>query len=186
MRTSSVGKTTSDLVRASIHRSLWPRPRGTAEPSDRSHGRESGVTLLEMMIVATLVALVAGLSYPSMSSGLETLRLRSTADSISSLLSTSVERADRRQQPVEIQIRIGEGILIARAADMGFMRQVQVPKPLLITDILPHVPANLEGSRRVIIYPGGGAPRIGIEISTPNGRKRVVSIDAITGAAQSK
>src|SRR5947208_1406758 len=51
---------------------------------------QAGVTLIEMMIVVTLIALVAGLSYPSLSSGLETLRLRSASDAIVALLNTSV------------------------------------------------------------------------------------------------
>lgn len=148
--------------------------------------RERGVTLIEMMIVVTLVALVAGLSYPSISSGIETLRLRAAGDAVVGLFNTSVARADQRQQPVEIQILQREGVLTARSADMGFTRRVEIAKPLVITDIVPHVPANVEDLRRVIIYPGGGAPRIGVEISTPQGRKRVISIDPITGAAQSK
>jgi prepilin-type N-terminal cleavage/methylation domain-containing protein len=147
---------------------------------------EAGVTLIEMLIVVTLVALMAGLSYPSVSSGLETLRLRSTSDAIVGLLDTSVERATRRQQPVEIQISQKDGTLVARSADAQFSRRVDIPKPLAITDILPHVPADAGDARRVIIYPGGAAPRIGIELSTPSGRKRTVQVDPITGVAQAQ
>jgi prepilin-type N-terminal cleavage/methylation domain-containing protein len=145
---------------------------------------QAGVTLIEMMIVVTLIALVAGLSYPTVSSGLETLRLRSASDAIVALLNTSVERADRRQQAVEIQIT--PGFVIARSADGAFNRRIDIAQPIRITDILPHVPASSDDTRRILVYPGGSPPRIGIELSTVAGRKRLVSIDPITGVTQAK
>jgi len=172
MPTWSVGKTIS--VR------LVQRSRDSVR-------QQAGVTLVEMMIVVTLVALVAGLTYPSLSSGLETLRLRAASDSVVSLLNTSLERAERRQQAVEIQIWPKEGVLQARSADLGFTRRLEIPQPLRITDIVPHLPNNSDDAmRRVIVYPGGAAPGLGIEISTPAGRKRMVSVDPITGVPQAQ
>jgi prepilin-type N-terminal cleavage/methylation domain-containing protein len=152
----------------------------------RVRAPQAGVTLVEMMIVVTLIALVAGLSYPSVASGLDTLRLRSASDAVVTLLNTSLDRAERRQQAVEIQIRAREGTLVARSADMGFVRHVQIPEPLRITDILPHIPTNGDEARRVLLYPGGAVPRIGIELSTPQGRKRTVTVDPITGVPQAQ
>jgi prepilin-type N-terminal cleavage/methylation domain-containing protein len=149
---------------------------------------EAGVTLIEMMIVATLIALVAGISYPAVASGLETLRLRSASDSIVGFLNTALDRADRRQQAVQIQIWAREGILVARSADLGFVRRLEIAEPLHITDILPHVPVpqNPGDARNIIVYPGGAVPRIGIELSTPQGRKRLVGIDPITGVPRAQ
>jgi len=63
---------------------------------------ESGVTLIEALIVVALIALIAGLSYPAVSSGLDTLRLRSTSDAMVSFLNIALDHADRRQQAVEV------------------------------------------------------------------------------------
>jgi len=171
MRMSSVGRTTE----------FTPSRKAGVKS-------EAGITLLEMLIVATLIALVAGISYPAMSSGLETLRLRSASDSIVALLNTSLERADRRQQAVQIQIWTKEGVLAARSADLGFVRRVEIAAPLRITDILPHlpVPPNPDEARIIVLYPGGAVPRIGIELSTPQGRKRLVTVDPITGVSQAQ
>src|SRR5689334_21862186 len=66
--------------------------------------RQSGVTLLELMVVVTLIAIVAGLSYPAAAAGVDSLRLRSAADRVVAFLDTSIERAERRQQVMEIRI----------------------------------------------------------------------------------
>jgi hypothetical protein len=138
-----------------------------------------------MLIVMTLIALVAGLSYPSLSSGIETLRLRAASDSVVSLFNTCVERADRRQQAVEIQIWPHEGVITARSADAVFQRRLEITQPLRISDVVPHV-TGPDDMRRILIYPGGSAPHIAIEISTAQGRKRLVSIDPITGVPQAQ
>ena len=43
---------------------------------------ERGVTLLEMLIVVALMGLIAGLSYPSVAAGLDTLRMRTASDQV--------------------------------------------------------------------------------------------------------
>lgn len=139
-----------------------------------------------MLIVVTLIALVAGLSFPSVASGIESLRLRSASDSIVSLLNTALDRADRRQQAVEITISPRGNSIVARSADLGFTRRVDLQEPLHISAVLPAAEVDPAESRRFLIYPGGAVPRIGIEISNRSGRKRTVSVDPITGVPQAK
>jgi prepilin-type N-terminal cleavage/methylation domain-containing protein len=145
---------------------------------------ERGVTLIEAMIVMALIALMAGLSYPAVSSGLDTLRLRSTSDAIVSFLNIALDHADRRQQAVEVIISPRENLLLSRTADLGFTRRLEIPAQIRIVSVQPPLPnaLDLEEPRRFLLYPGGSAPRIGIEISTLQGRKRLVSIDPVTGS----
>ncbi len=137
-----------------------------------------------MLIVVTLIALVSGLSYPSIASGLGTLRLRSTSDAIVSLLNTAIERADRRQQVVEIWISTRDNVMIARSADSGFVRRLDVQDPIHITEILPAIQAPPDEPRRFLLYPGGAVPRIAVAISNKEGRRRLVSVDPITGTPE--
>jgi len=140
------------------------------------------------MIVVTLIALIAGLSYPSIASGLQSLRLRSASDSIVALLNTALDRADRRQQAVEIWISPAENAIAARSSDNGFNRRVDLQDQVRIAAILP-APAGEaipNQPRRFIIYPGGAVPRISIELATNDGRKRTVNIDPITGVPQAR
>src|SRR3979411_2322862 len=90
--------------------------------------RQRGVTLLELLIVMTLIALIAGISFPSVASGIDSLRLRSTGDQIVAFLNMSLDRADRRQQAVEIVVSPEENAFVARSSDLGFTRRLDVPE----------------------------------------------------------
>src|ERR1700704_3342429 len=78
------------------------RRRGPGRRCARSN--ESGVTLIELLIVLTLIALVTGISYPSAASSVESLRLRSVSDQVVSFLNTAIDRAGRREQVIEVWI----------------------------------------------------------------------------------
>jgi prepilin-type N-terminal cleavage/methylation domain-containing protein len=147
----------------------------------RKRSRRAGVTLIEMMIVVTIIALVAGLTYPSIAAGFDSLRLRSASNSIVSFLDTALDRADRRQQVVEIRISPRENALIARSADLGFVRRLDIPDGIHIAAVTPAVEGEPDGPRRFLVYPGGAVPRIGIELINQEGRHRSVSIDPVTG-----
>lgn len=143
--------------------------------------KRRGVTLLELLIVMTLIALVVGVSYPSATAGIESLRLRSVSDTVVSFLNTAVDRAARRQQVIEIWISPKENVLIARSPDLAFSRRLDIPESFRITSVLPRAQVNPNEPRRFLLYPGGTAPRMGIEISSTAGRKRWVSMDPFTG-----
>ncbi len=143
-----------------------------------------GVTLLEALIVVALVAMIAGLSYPSIGAGLDTLRLRATSDSIVSFLNIALDHADRRQQAVEVIVSPRENLLLSRTADLGFLRRLEIPPQLRIVSVQPVLPTLTDPlePRRFLLYPGGSVPRIGIELGTPQGRRRIVSVDPVTGS----
>jgi prepilin-type N-terminal cleavage/methylation domain-containing protein len=150
--------------------------------------KQRGVTLLELLIVVTLIALVAGVSYPSVNSGLDSMRLRSASDAVAAFLTTAVDRAGRRQQAIEIVISPRENVLLARTADQTFLRRVEMPDSVRIVTVAPPVPEALapDVPRRFLVYPGGAAPRIGVEIASSSGRRWTVSLDPITGIARSE
>ena len=146
--------------------------------------RRRGITLIEMLIVMAIVALIAGMSYPSLSAGLDSLRLRSTSDAMIGFLNTALARADTRQQVVEIVISAQNGTLTAMSADHGFQKRLEIASPIKILSVTPALAADAEDqnqARRFLVYPGGAVPQIAIEIGNAEGRKRVVSIDPVTG-----
>jgi prepilin-type N-terminal cleavage/methylation domain-containing protein len=140
----------------------------------------SGVTLIELLIVLTLIALVTGISYPSAAAGVESLRLRSVTDQVVNFLNTAIDRAGRREQVIEVWIAPKDNVLIARSPDLAFSRRLDLPDGYYIVSVLPAAEVDPNQPRRFLMYPGGTIPRIGIEIANRAGTKRVVSVDPFT------
>ncbi len=64
----------------------------------------AGVTLIEMVVVVALISLMVGISYPALTSGIDSLRLNAATNGVVSFLDYGLSRAERRQQVVEIII----------------------------------------------------------------------------------
>lgn len=140
-----------------------------------------GVTLIEMLIVVALVGLLVGITFPAVSSGIDTLRLNSATDSVVGLFNEAVIRADRRQQVVELTISRTDRTLSLRSTEPGFERKVELPQGVSILSILPEPPRPEDGPRQFLLYPGGAVPRLGIEIVNERNVRRIVRLDPITG-----
>jgi prepilin-type N-terminal cleavage/methylation domain-containing protein len=149
--------------------------------------REAGVTLVEMMIVVAIVGLLAAISYPSAAAGIDSLRLRSASNEVVTFLNAALEQASRHQQVVELRISPKENAMAARSADSTFVRSAAIAEPVRILSVQPVLEngAGVGETRRFLLYPGGAVPRIGVEIGTRDGRKRMVSVDPITGVPRS-
>jgi hypothetical protein len=139
--------------------------------------------LIEMLIVMGLLAVVTGISYPSLSAGLTSLRLRSSANSIATFLTGAVDRAERSQQAVQVIIYPKESVITAISSDSSFQKKLELGDGISIVNVLPAlVSSNGEPVRRTfVIYPGGPAPRIGIEIAGSPTAHRIVALDPLTG-----
>jgi prepilin-type N-terminal cleavage/methylation domain-containing protein len=146
---------------------------------------ESGVTLIEMIVVVALIGLMAAIAFPAVASGLDSIRLNSASDSIVSFLNAALDRAERRQEGVEMTISITEDTIVMRTVDPGFVRTAGLPQDVDIVAIHPALPNGYEETARTFyLYPGGSIPRIGIEIANKRGMRRIVRVDPITGVPQ--
>jgi len=141
-----------------------------------------------------LIAVIAAVSYPTASAGLDSLRLRSAADRVMSLLNLALDRAERVQQVVEIRISPEENAISARSVDLSLNRTLELEMPVRIASVgsslagpFPQGDAGPPGQqRRFLLYPGGTPPRISIELETKDGHKRRVSVDPVTGMLRSE
>lgn len=151
----------------------------------RRRRTQSGLTLMEMLIVVAIIGVMIGVAFPSITAGIETLRLRSATDEIVSVFNSAMNRADRRQIVVEVVIERVAGRLVFASADPGYRRELTMPDGVTIERVLPVIP-NLDENlpRQFLIHPGGTVPRIGLELKNRRNVRRVVSVDPITGAAQ--
>jgi prepilin-type N-terminal cleavage/methylation domain-containing protein len=139
--------------------------------SQKCVGPRSGVTLVEMMIVVAIVGAMVTIALPAFSSGLDNLRLSQAADSVAALMNGGLNRAERRQQAIELSISPRENLMMLRSADNTFVRRLELPDGV-----------RVEGdARRILLLPGATAPRIGVQLANQRGARRIVSVDPITG-----
>jgi len=145
--------------------------------------RERGVTLIELLVVVTIAALLVGISFPAVTSGLDSLRLNSAANGIVSFLNLGLSRAQRREQVVEVTISKTDNSLTMRSSDPGFNRRFAMPEGVTITRIMPELPDEIEASRIFMLYPGGTVPPFGVVLINRRNVERMVQVDAMTGVA---
>jgi Tfp pilus assembly protein FimT len=151
---------------------------------NRSNGFRAGVTLVEMMLVVGIVALIVGISLPAVTAGLESIRLRSATDGVASFLNGALNRAERRQEPVELIISAKDNMIALRSADGSIYRRFDLTGGVFIQDIQPGSPEINEQPRHFVVLPGGTPPGVSIELANRRGQVRRVRVDPITGAPE--
>ena len=144
----------------------------------------AGITLIEMMVVVAIIAVIAGISFPSVTAGLDTLRLAQTTDGIATFFNTALTYAEKRQQVMEIVISASEKKLSAHSADSAWTRSFALPPGITVERVLPEAAADSAGARSFFVYPGGSVPRMGVEVASARGAVRTVRVDPISGVAQ--
>ena len=136
-------------------------------------GNKRGVTLLEMMIVVTIIGVIAGISFPALTSGLAGVRLSSAAGSTASFLTSAMNTVERREQAAAIVITPKENQIAIFTAASGEKPANRLTMPTGIT---------IEGDepRRVLLFPGGAFPKLALVLKSEKGGKRSVEIDPVT------
>jgi prepilin-type N-terminal cleavage/methylation domain-containing protein len=136
-----------------------------------------GVTLLEMMIVVTIIAIVAGVSVPSLTAGLDSLRLTTASGSAASFLTAAMNRVERREEPAAIVVTPAQNLLAVYTAKSGDTPVNRLDLPAGI-----HIDAFPDGadSRRWLLFPGGTMPAVALVLHNDKGARRWIHIDPIT------
>lgn len=144
-----------------------------------------GVTLIEMMIVVTIISLIAGLTYPSITSGLDSLRLNAASRSIVSFFNSGLNRAERRQQAIQITINKPGNFLFMRSTDPSFGQRLALPDGVVILKVLPEQQQTDDSvPRTFMLYPGGTVPPFGVLLQNRRNVIRLVQVDPMTGVPE--
>lgn len=131
-----------------------------------------------------LIAIMAGISYPSITSGIDSLRLNAATQSVVSFLNSGLNRAERRQQAMEVTVDRTDNVLYLRSVDPSFVRTLNLPEGITIAKVLPEIPDQDSPTRVFMLYPGGTAPRIGVLLVNRRKVERLVEVDPMTGVPQ--
>jgi len=156
-------------------------PRGALAPPRRL---SRGVTLMELLVVLAIIALIVGISFPSTIAGMENLRLAAGARSVAAFMNVAANRAQRRQQAIELSISVKENAVTMRSPDAAFLKNLALPKGIVVRAVWPALAEPSDEPRRFLFQPGGVPPRIGIEIANRRGARRIVRLNPITGVTE--
>lgn len=126
------------------------------------------------MIVVMIIAVIAGVSFPALTSGLSSVRLASASGSAASFLTAAMNRVDRRELAAAIVITPKENELAVYTAASGDKAEstLRMPQGIAIEGDEP---------RRFLLQPGGSFPRITLVLRSDKGSRRSVRIDPATG-----
>lgn len=153
--------------------------------TNRRQRLQAGVTLIEMMVVVGILAIFAGLSFPSFTSGLDGLRLRNASDTVAAAINSAVNGAERRQLPVQIALQPALNRIVLRAAGSRADRIFDLPPGIRIRRILPALFLDeARKDRYLIVYPNGAPPQLIVELENSRGSLRQIKLDPITSVAQ--
>jgi prepilin-type N-terminal cleavage/methylation domain-containing protein len=162
-------------------------PRGRPVSKRFAHGwpaagNRRGVTLVEMLIVVSIIGLIVAVSFPAFSAGIDSVRMSSATGMVSSFLNSAVNRAERRQQAVELIVTPKENLMTMYTNEPGFERKLRMPDGISIQAVLPAFDDEAPDSpRQLVLLPGATAPGIGILLANQHGSRRIVRLDPMTG-----
>jgi prepilin-type N-terminal cleavage/methylation domain-containing protein len=140
-----------------------------------------GITLLELMVVMAIIALIAGISYPGVSRGLDGIRLRTASDDVASFLSQAMSRVERTESPLELRFLKPHGS-IEMAGPATPMKTLTLPDGIALAEVYP-VPPGDPAETNVLLLPGATFPRLVVELVARNGGHRWVRVDPATSLA---
>jgi prepilin-type N-terminal cleavage/methylation domain-containing protein len=147
----------------------------------RNKRATAGVTLVEMVVVVSIIGLIVAIMAPSMSAGLDSVRMASATDNVATFLNGAVNRVERRQQPIELIISIKDNKLAMFSNEPGFTRELKMPDGIIIEGVLPKDENDTEPFHRLILMPGASVPGLGIQLINSHKNRRVVRLDPMTG-----
>ncbi|MGD0578673.1 MAG: prepilin-type N-terminal cleavage/methylation domain-containing protein [Bryobacteraceae bacterium] len=138
------------------------------------------MTLLEMMVVVAIISLIAAISYPGISRGMERIRLRVAADDVAAFLSQAMSRTERTESPIEVRF-VKKLATIQMAGPNTPLRTLRLPEGVTLSEVYPVPEEGPQPEPSVLLMPGGAFPSVTVELSTSNAGKRTVRIDPVTG-----
>lgn len=141
----------------------------------------AGITLLELLVALAIAGMIMAISFPSVTTGLDGVRLQTTARRVAAFVNVARGEADREQLPVEILIDLDRNRISAATATRSWERSMGIEEGIRLAAVWPEAEARM---RRFMVIPGVPAPRFRMQLDSRRGRSVTVALDPLTGVPQ--
>jgi type II secretory pathway pseudopilin PulG len=132
-----------------------------------------------MLVVVMIMAVIVGITTPSISAGIDSVRLATATSSVAAFLNAASTHAERRERPVELLI--SAKALKYISTDRGSERELKVPDGIALEAVSALPSEDAEGISRWLFMPGGAVPSVAIRLTNQHGGQRIVKLDPMTG-----
>lgn len=133
----------------------------------------AGVTLIEMLVVVTLIGLAASIAYPTAIGGLSAIRLRGAVEQAQTFFLQAKQYADRRQEVVQLTIDPEGNRLRALSETGAWLETLEFADGVAV--------AGLEEAHSVILFPGSPAPAFALMLDSGEGERLGFRMNFLTG-----
>jgi len=160
---------------------MTPQP-----PEDlRRLASQKAFSLLELLIVMTLIGLITAVAAPNFGHSLSPLQARSSTNKIASILRYARSQAVTRQQVCRVMFDIPERrvTLLAKSATGATNETYRLPEGISMQPVGPGVAPEAE-SFSIDFYPGGNSSGGQLTLTGKSGREYRVTVDFITGITE--
>ena len=146
--------------------------------------RQAGFTLIEMLVVITLVGLMAAVVAPSVGAGVETLRLRSSAERLAATLKLARERAVRTRHYHEVAVDPELRRVEMKDLEGDYARDWEIPETL---KVIADCGLRIADCQTTFLFsPDGSVPPAKVLLENSRGRRIEVVMDPFTAFATTK
>jgi general secretion pathway protein H len=146
--------------------------------------RDQGFTLLELIIVVLVISLALAVTYPAMSRGSTSIRLRSTARDILNTFRTAREKAVTEQTGMRVMVDQKKQELVLSDDFGGGARRYRLPDDVRIQRVVSGGMEITEGPLFVRFLPNGSAENAEVLLESKTGGHLRIVTDPMTGGAR--
>lgn len=139
----------------------------------RARSGRSGVTLIEMLVVVTLIGLMVSIVYPTLTGGLAGMRLRGAVGAAQAFFLQAKQYADRRQQVVQLTIDPEGNRLRVLSATGDWVETLEFGDDVAVVE--------RKQPYSVILFPGSPAPALELMLTAGEGERLGLRVNVLTG-----
>jgi type II secretory pathway pseudopilin PulG len=132
-----------------------------------------------MLVVVMIIAVMVAIATPSVTAGIDAVRLATATSSVAAFVNAAGTHAERRERPVELALN--NKTLVYISTDPGSKRELKLPDGIDMQPIAATQSEDAEGVSRWLFMPGGAVPSVAIRLSNKHGGSRTVKLDPMTG-----